>query len=87
MVMFVSRFHCESNPINRVWEQAKVYSRMYTNITFPHLCQIIDSALDFVSTDFIQKHFRNIMEYHKAYLEGKKGGKDLETAVRLYKSH
>ena len=27
------------------------------------------------------------MEYHKAYLEGKKAGKELEKAVKLCKSH
>ena len=85
--MFIPKFHCELNPIERVWGQAKVYSRMYTNFTLPHLRQIIDPALDFVSTDLIRKYFRKVMEYHKAYLEGKKAGKELEKAVKLYKSH
>ena len=35
----------------RVWGQANVYSHMYTNFTLPCLCQIIDPALDSVSTD------------------------------------
>ena len=86
-VMFIPKFHCELNPIERVWGQAKVYSRMYTNFTLPRLRQIIDPALDSVSTDLIRKYFRKVREYHKAYLEGKKAGKELEKAVKLYKSH
>ena len=31
IVLFVPKFHCELNPIERVWGQAKVYTRMYTN--------------------------------------------------------
>ena len=28
---FLPKFHCELNPIERVWAQAKVYWRAYTN--------------------------------------------------------
>jgi len=31
-------------------------------------------------------YFRKV-EYHKAYLEGKMAGKELEKAIELYKSH
>ena len=30
---FLPKFHCELNPIERVWAQAKVYCRAYTNFT------------------------------------------------------
>lgn len=85
--MFILKFHGELNPIERVWGQEKVYSHMYTNFTLLRLRQIIDPALDSVSTDLIQKYFKKVMEYQKAYLEGKKAGKKLEKAVKLYKSH
>ncbi len=86
-VLFVPKFHCKLNPIERVWGQAKVYTRMYTNFTLPRLHTNVNPALDSVSTDLIRKYFRRVLEYERAYLEGKKAGKELEQAVKVYKSH
>ena len=85
--IFFPKFHCELNAIERVWAQAKVYTRMHTNFTFTRLRTIIDPGLDSVSTDLIRKFFRRVREYERAYLEGKKAGKELEKAVKVYKSH
>ncbi len=85
--MFVPKFHCELNPIERVWGQAKVYSRMYTNFTLLRLRQIVDPALDSVSVDLIRKFFRKVVDYQRAYIEGKKAGKELDKAIKVYKSH
>ena len=46
-------FHCELNPTERVWGQAKVYCHAYTNITLSRLRQVIDPALDSVTVDNI----------------------------------
>lgn len=35
----------------------------------------------------IRKYFRRVLEHERAYLEGKKAGKELEAAVKVYKSH
>ena len=59
----------------------------YTNYTLVRLRTIIDPALDSVSTDLIRKYLRRVNEYERAYLEGKKGGKQLEQAVKVFKSH
>lgn len=85
--IFLPKFHCELNPIERVWGQAKKYSRAYTNFTFVRLRTIIDPALDSVAIDLIRKYFRRVREYERAYLEGKKAGKELEQAVKVFKSH
>ena len=85
--VFLPKFHCELNPIERVWGQAKVHSRAHTNFTLPGLRSIINPALDSVSTDLMRKYFRRVLEYERAYLEGKKAGKELEAAVKVYKSH
>ena len=69
------------------WGQAKVYSHAYTNFMLPGLRSIVNPALDSVSTDLMRKYFRRVLEYEKAYLEGKKAGKELEAAVKVYKSH
>ena len=85
--MFIPKFHCELNPIERVWGQAKVYSRKHSNFTLACLRQIVDPALDSISTDLIRKYFRKVQDYETAYLEGKKAGKELEKAIKVYKSH
>lgn len=86
-VYFLPKFHCELNPIERVWAQAKVYCRAYTNFTLNRLRQIIDPALDSVTVDHIRKFARKSRDYEKAYREGLKAGKEVENAVKKYKSH
>jgi hypothetical protein len=86
-VFFIPKFHCEFNPIERVWGQAKAYCKKYTNFTIGRLRNIIEPALDSVGTDLIRKYYRKSMEYEKAYKEGKKAGNEVEKAVKLYKSH
>lgn len=87
IVMFIPKFHCELNPIERVWGQAKVYTRAHTNFTLARLRQIIGPALDSVSVDLIRKYFSRVGEYERAYLEGKKAGKEVEQAAKVFKSH
>ena len=86
-VLFIPKFHCELNPIERVWGQAKVYTRTHTNFTLQRLRQIIRPGLDSVGADLIRKYFRKALEYERAYLEGKQAGKELEQAVKVFKSH
>ena len=83
----VPKFHCELNPIERVWGQAKGYSRQYTNYTLARLRNIINPALDSVSTDLIQDYYRKVGDYEKAYIEGKAAGKEVKNALKVYKSH
>ena len=33
-IVYFPKFHCELNPIERVWGQAKVYSRAHTKFNF-----------------------------------------------------
>ena len=51
------------------------------------LRQIINPASDSVSIDLIRKFFRKARDYERAYLEGLKAGKEVEEAVKKYKSH
>ena len=84
---FLPKFHCELNPIERVWGQAKVHTRMYANFTLPRLRSIINPALDSVTTDLIRKFYRRVFEYERGYNEGKKAGREVENAIKIYKSH
>ena len=86
-VYFLPKFHCELNAIERVWAQAKRYSQAYTNFTLARLRQLIDPALDSVTVDMIRKYVRKARDYERAYREDHKAGKDVESAVKVYKSH
>jgi hypothetical protein len=74
-VYFLPKFHCELNPIERVWAQAKVYCRAYTNFTLIRLRQIMHPALDSVTVDNIRKFARKARDYEQAYREGHKARK------------
>lgn len=66
-------FYCELNPIERVWGQAKVYAKKA--IVIDH-----DPCVGF---GLCGTHAEGFI---KACLEQKKAGKELEQAVKLYKS-
>lgn len=84
---FLPKFHCELNPIERVWGQSKRYSRAHSNFTFAKLREIINPALDSVTLDLIRRYYRKVRDYERAYVEGNTAGKEVEAAVKLYKSH
>jgi len=44
-------------------------------------------SLDSVNVDMIRKYFRKVREYHRAYRDNIKEGKDMEKTLKLYKSH
>ena len=85
--IFLPKYHCELNPIERVWGQVKRYTCANCDYTFAGLEKTIPSALDSISVELMRKYFRRVCEYHRAYREGKGGGTEVETAVKLYKSH
>ena len=85
-IFFIPKFHCELNPIERVWGEAKRYTRAHTNFTLPRLRTLIQPALDSVSLDLIRKYFRKARDYERAYREHYKGGVEVEQAVKKFKS-
>ena len=85
--IFLPKSHCEPNSIERVWREAKIYSRAHCDYSFTDIEQTIIPALEFVHIDTIQKYFRKCREYMQAYREGKSVGASVESAVHLYKSH
>ena len=84
---FLPKFHCELNPIERVWAHSKKYTRAHCNYSFKGLELHICPALDDVSLENIRKFFRKMRDYIAAYKEGLTAGPDLEKAVKKYKSH
>lgn len=77
---FIPKFHCELNPIEMVWGQAKKYTRANCNYSFTGLEANLDAAFDSVTLDSIHKYFRKMRDYLAAYREGGKG-------LKKYKSH
>ena len=87
-IMYIlPKFHCELNPIERVWAQAKRYTKAYCKYSIVSLRNTIIPALETVALESIQKHFRKVRHhnYMFAYLEGLSGGSDLEKLVKNYK--
>ena len=81
----IPKFHCELNPIERVWAQAKRYARAYCKYSIKSLRNTVAPALDSVTMENVHNHFRKVRHYMFAYLEGVPGGSDLEKLVRNYK--
>ena len=88
--MFIPKFHCELNPIEHCWSQAKRYTRAYCNYNINGLKKNINPGLD-SSVDNIHNYFRRARNYMFGYLLGHKAGIDLEDLIkkfsREYKSH
>ena len=59
--IFIPKFHCELNPIERVWAQSKQYTRARCDYSFKGLEDTIGPALDSVTIDMIRKFFRKII--------------------------
>ena len=85
-VMFLPKFHCELNPIECVWCQAKQFTRSHCDYSFLNLEKIIDEALDSVSLELMRKYFRKVREYHRAYREGNTMGKEMQTILKHLKA-
>ena len=82
---FLPKYHCKLNPIERVWAQAKRYSKAYYNYSIVSLRKNVVPALESVPLKSITKHFMKVRHYMFAYLQGLKGGVELENLVKQYK--
>ena len=83
---FLPKYHCELNPIERVWCVAKRIAREKCRYNIVSLRQIISVVFDSISTDMIRKFFRKCREYVEAYAKGSSGW-TVENAAKVYKSH
>ena len=71
------KYHCKLNPIERVWAQAKRYSKAYCNYSIVSPCKMLES----VPLESINKHFMKVRHYMFACLQGLKGGVELANLV------
>ena len=84
---YIPKFHCELNPIERVWGQSKKYTRAHCNYSFVGLENTLEQSLDSIPIDTIQRFFRKMRDYMTAYREGLTLGPQMEAALKQYKSH
>ena len=54
--LFLPKFHPELNPIERVWGQAKRYSKAHCNYMLPSLRKVNLPALDSISLELINQY-------------------------------
>ena len=58
--IYLPMFHCELNPIERVWGEAKRFTRSHCDYTFAGLEHTVIHAFESVGLDTIRKYFGNI---------------------------
>ena len=89
--IFLPKFHCELNPIERCWAQAKRFTRHHCNYTIGSLRKNVPEGLDTVSVENVQNYYKKVRHYMFGYLLSFSGGPDLEEQVKKmkkqYKSH
>jgi hypothetical protein len=86
MCIFLPKFHCELNPIERAWCLAKKKVGAYNNGTITRLRKLVPESLDEASADMIRKFCDTVRAYEDAYRQGH-NALTIETAVKRYKSH
>ena len=84
--LFLPKYHCELNPIERNWCHAKRVARQYVNGSIVKLRQVVPSSLNSVTNEMMNKFFKTCRDYKMAYRSGCKG-RDVEETVKMYKSH
>ena len=85
--MLLPKFHCELNPIERVWGKAKRHTRAICDYTIGGLRTAIPAALSTVSVEDIRQYFRKSRDFLRAYAEGFAPGPEMTHAMTTYKSH
>ena len=72
--MLIPKFHCEINPTEHVWCDAKQYTKAQCDCSFQGFEKTLGVALDSVDLEIIRK----VMEYYRAYRNNVKVGKEME---------
>lgn len=88
-VVYLPKFHCELNPIERVWALAKQKARLRCEYTFAALQKAVPECLDEVSVASIRRFCRRAREFVHVYKNNTSSTcGDLEKLRKQqYKSH
>ena len=89
--LFLPKFHCELNGIERVWGHSKRIARAYCSYSLLSLRETVPFALDSVTPENIRNYINKSRVYMFAYLGGSIPGSEMEKTVKKmskeYKSH
>lgn len=86
VVIFLPKFHCELNPIECYWCQAKWYCRENCDYTFKGLRETVPKALASVRNSSILGYWNQVFRIIDAYKAGVQYGTE-DFKNRVYKSH
>ena len=86
LCVYLPKFHCELNPIERCWCHAKKYTRAHCNGSIVRLRKIVPESLTTITMDMIARFFAKSKDYETAYREGK-SCHTVDQRVKEYKSH
>ena len=84
--LFVPKFHCELNFIERHWSRCKKYTRDHCNYTMQGLRGAMPRAFDSISLTTLRKYSRLAWRYMCAYRIGFTGAL-ADFAVKKYAGH
>ena len=84
--LYLPRFHCELNPIERVWCHAKKHTRANCNGSLLRLRKVVPEGLSSCSKDMMSKFFLTCIDYERAYRIGN-ACHTVDKIVKKYKSH
>ena len=89
--VFLPKFHCELNGIERVWGHSKRITRAYCNYSIASLRETVPWSLNSIPVETITNYIQKSRVYMFAYLGGHTPGSEMETMVKKfskeYKSH
>ena len=89
--LFIPKYHCELNAIERCWSQAKRYTQAYCNYSITGLRRNIPESFNAILIENIRNYFRQTRQYMYGYLLGHQAGIELEKLVKnfskQFKSH
>lgn len=84
--LFIPKFHCELNPIERVWASMKKHLRSMSDGMLVTLRAALPGAWQQVTLANIRKFFRKAWDWLYAYEQGLSSAQAMY-AVKTYKSH
>jgi hypothetical protein len=91
ITIFLPKFHCELNGIERVWGHSKRIVRAHCDYSIVSLRETVPFGLDSITVDTIKAYIQRSRHHMYLYLGGKKPGSEMEKAVKklgkAYKSH
>ena len=84
LCVFIPKYHCELNPIENVWNDAKRYCREKCGYNIASLRSNIPAGLDRVPLTRMRKYFNRCKRFREAYVSGDDA---IEAYKRVKKSH